>query len=181
MTHGTVFRAIRLNVERMDELIDELLHLSRIGQRELQFQQVSMKNLVEETLIEMKPDIPEHAGIHVEDLPDCHADLVLMHQVLINLISNALKFSSGRAQPEITIGNRSGSYFVKDNGVGFDMEYSEKMFGVFQRLHTEKEFEGSGVGLAIVERIIQRHGGEIQVRSAPGEGGAFYFSIEVPA
>ena len=118
----------------------------------------------------------------VADSPDCQADPVLLQQVLTNLISNALKYSRQRSPALIEIGTRFKegrlAYFVKDNGAGFEMEYAHKLFGVFQRLHRAEEFEGIGVGLAIVQRIIQRHGGRVWAEGVPDQGATFHFTLE---
>jgi light-regulated signal transduction histidine kinase (bacteriophytochrome) len=117
----------------------------------------------------------------IDELPETYADPIYIKQVWINLISNAIKFSSLKAEPEIRIGGTTESgynvYFVKDNGVGFNPEYSHKLFGVFQRLHKATEFEGNGVGLAIVQRIIHRHGGKVWAEGNEGKGATFYFSL----
>ena len=119
--------------------------------------------------------------VTVQQLPVCVADAVLLRQVFSNLIGNAVKFTEKTAAPRIEIGAREENgttvYYVRDNGAGFDMAYADKLFGVFQRLHTQEEFEGTGVGLAIVQNIIQRHGGKIWANSHPGEGTVISFSL----
>jgi light-regulated signal transduction histidine kinase (bacteriophytochrome) len=121
------------------------------------------------------------ASIRLTDLPEAVGDESMLRQVLTNLISNALKFSRQAATPTVEIGaRREGEetiYFVRDNGVGFDMKYAPKLFKVVQRLHNAEQFDGTGVGLAIVQRIIQRHGGHVWAESQPGEGAAFFFSL----
>jgi light-regulated signal transduction histidine kinase (bacteriophytochrome) len=117
----------------------------------------------------------------VGDLPDCPADPVLLRQVLANLIGNAMKYSSKNDFPRIELGsffnNGLTVYFVKDNGIGFDMKYADKLFAVFQRLHDGKQFEGTGVGLAIAQNIIQRHGGKIWAEAEPDKGATFFFTL----
>jgi light-regulated signal transduction histidine kinase (bacteriophytochrome) len=119
--------------------------------------------------------------VHMEPLPDYHGDPGLLRQVLSNLFSNALKFTRKTAGPRIVVGslNQDGDhvYFVRDNGAGFDMRHARKLFGVFQRLHSASEFEGTGIGLSIVHRIVQRHGGRIWAEAAINEGATFYFTI----
>jgi len=124
-------------------------------------------------------------GVQIGELPDCFADRALLEQVLINLLSNAIKFSAGRDDPRIEVGAlRQGAdlvYYVRDNGVGFDMRYADRLFGVFQRLHPPESFEGTGIGLSIVHRIITRHGGRVWADSRPGDGSTFYFSLPRPS
>ncbi len=127
------------------------------------------------------PEIREQIDFHVSSLPPAVGDSTLIHQVWMNLISNAIKFSSKRDRPVIEVGfQRSAQkiiYFVRDNGAGFDMQYADKLFGVFQRLHSEKEFEGTGVGLAIVQRLVHRHGGKVWAESQMDKGTTFYFTL----
>jgi light-regulated signal transduction histidine kinase (bacteriophytochrome) len=129
---------------------------------------------------------PEHAGrrikISVTELPDCQADPMLLQQVYANLLSNAFKYTRERNPALIEIGSRDVKgkrvYFVKDNGAGFEMEYAHKLFGVFQRLHRADQFEGTGVGLAVVQRIIHRHGGKVWAEAEPGKGATFSFTLD---
>ena len=127
------------------------------------------------------PEILEKLEFTIEQLPLTNADPTFIKQVWINLISNAIKFSSLKMKPEIKIGgykeNNYNVYYISDNGVGFNPEYTHKLFGVFQRLHKADEFEGTGVGLAIVQRIIHRHGGKVWAESKEGRGATFYFSL----
>jgi len=193
---------IRRNARRMGMLIDDLLSFSRLGRKELHKSPVDMRELVVEVLQELdvfSGDADEKGGVRIEvrELPPAHADQSLLRQVWTNLISNALKYSAKSAEPAVIIGSVGGAgvgagavasggaggtedgcvYFVRDNGVGFDMEYVGKLFGVFQRLHSDQEFEGMGVGLAIVQRIISRHGGRVWAEGEPGKGATFYFSL----
>jgi len=119
--------------------------------------------------------------ITIEEMPLCRADPTLLKQVYANLVANALKFTRSREVARITIGSREDAgervYFVRDNGVGFDMRYADKLFGVFQRLHRAEEYEGTGVGLAIVQRIVHRHGGRIWAEAALGQGATFWFTL----
>jgi light-regulated signal transduction histidine kinase (bacteriophytochrome) len=145
-----------------------------------------MRALVDRVLANLNERIQE-GGVELRmgDLPDSIADGALLEQVYTNLIANALKFSAGRTPPRIEIGSfqEPGEYvyFVRDNGVGFDMSYAERLFGVFQRLHSQAEFEGTGIGLSIVHRIIRRHGGRTWAEGKLHAGATFYFSLPVRA
>jgi len=172
---------VRDNSQRMGRLIDDLLAFSRLGRKPLSNTLIDMKRLVEEVLEEVEtPDgkTPEFA---VEILPPVQGDAVLVKQVWANLLANAVKFSSKREQPVIEVSGREDGaenvYCVKDNGAGFDMQYYDKLFGVFQRLHGATEFPGTGVGLAIVQRVVTRHGGRVWAEGKVNQGAAFYFSM----
>jgi signal transduction histidine kinase len=173
---------IRDNTNRMGFLVDDLLAFSRLGRQSVAKSELNMDGLVREVMDEALRDhkgrVPE---ICIENLPTARADLGLLRQVWTNLISNAIKYSSKSPQPMVTVsGQRSASgstYVVKDNGVGFSMAYAEKLFGVFQRLHRADEFEGTGVGLAIVHRIISRHGGRVWADGKVNEGATFSFTL----
>jgi PAS domain S-box-containing protein len=174
---------ISQSAKRMGVLIDDLLAFSRIGIAGLQKTEVSLDELVRETLSDFEVETKDRKVIWtIHALPVVWADLALLRLVLVNLISNALKFTSGRAEARIEIGTAPvGSagmvIFIRDNGAGFDPEYTEKLFGVFQRLHSQEEFEGTGIGLANVQRIILRHGGRTWAEGAVDVGATFYFSI----
>ena len=173
---------LRENAIMMGKLIEGLLEFSRKSHQSLQLQPVKPEALVQAVLLDMQYEYPEHSTeIIIGELPECTADPILLKQVFQNLISNAFKFSSKVEQPVIEIGSKimdnENVYYIKDNGAGFDMQYAERLFGVFQRLHRADEFEGTGVGLAIVQRIIHRHGGEIWVQSTVNQGTTFYFTI----
>ncbi|MFC0773375.1 PAS domain S-box protein [Terrimonas alba] len=171
------------NVRRMGQLIDDLLNLSRQGRRELNFRQINMAKLVESVIAEQDIPKPDKLITQVGKLEPAFCDNSLIRQVWINLISNAIKYSAGRDNPKIEINSvESGNeiiYSVKDNGVGFNMQYADKLFGVFQRLHKMTEFEGTGVGLALVHRIITRHGGKVWAEAEVDKGATFYFSLPV--
>jgi len=173
--------ATRRNLARMNELIDDLLNLAMVGRRPLEKQPVSLWELVRQILNELHASPSVVYQVSPDELGQAHADPALLKQALTNLLSNALKFSRGATPPVVTIGSdyRSGQrvYFVRDNGVGFDMQYAEKLFGVFERLHNAAEFEGTGVGLAIVKQIIERHGGRVWAEATPGAGATFYFTL----
>jgi signal transduction histidine kinase len=171
---------IRSNVRRMGLLIDDLLKFSRLSRKELDTQAVDMASLVRNVLDDLARS-RQHPQIRMNELPTAQGDIDLLRQVWINLIDNAIKYSGKRPKPRIEIsGHQAGDetrYTVRDNGVGFDMAYADKLFGVFQRLHRQDEFEGTGVGLAIVQRVIHRHGGRIWAEAAPDGGAAFHFTL----
>jgi light-regulated signal transduction histidine kinase (bacteriophytochrome) len=171
---------VRASTQRMGQLIDDLLAFSRLGRQALHTQTVAPNALIQSVLIELLPDSAGHpVDLVVGDLPECQADPALLRQVFANLLSNALKYSRPRALARIEVGwsARARAYFVQDNGAGFDMRYVDKLFGVFQRLHTDETFEGTGVGLAIVHRIIQRHGGRVWAEAQVDQGATFYFTL----
>lgn len=173
---------IRSNAERMGQLIDDLLAFSRLGRRELERLDVDMialaRSVVEE-LSELEPG--RSLTVSIGDLGPAWGDRMMLRQVLVNLISNAFKFTRHRSEATVEVGSGAAGnetvYFVRDNGVGFDMKYASKLFQVFQRLHGPSEFEGTGVGLAIVQRIVQRHGGRVWTEARLGEGATFYFAL----
>jgi PAS domain S-box-containing protein len=174
---------IKTNTKRMGTLIDDLLNFSKLGRKEIQTSHVDMNQLVETSINDLRLEGSEFQKITVNKLPPVTADFGLMKHVMINLIGNALKYSSKKEQPRIEVSARLENndivFSVADNGVGFDMAYAAKLFGVFQRLHSDEEFEGTGVGLAIVQRIIHRHHGKIWAESKMNEGATFYFSLPV--
>jgi len=177
----SIIESIRYNGEKMGNLIDELLAFSRLGRKEIARTKVSMKELTDAVLSELSVTFPHHAKIAVGRLPSIATDYTLMYQVMFNLVSNALKYSGKKTEPVIEISaiekNGKTCFVVKDNGAGFDMRFADKLFGVFQRLHAESDFEGNGVGLAIVHRIITKFGGEIWAEGKVNEGATFYFTI----
>ena len=172
---------IQYNAQKMGTLIDDLLSFSRLGRKEVQKSDINVTELLEGVFIELGKVIKHNASIKMEQLLDISADYALINQVFYNLISNAIKFSSKKESPEIVISsekkNNEVIYKICDNGAGFDMKYGNKLFGVFQRLHTDAEFEGTGVGLAIVQRIVTKHGGKVWAEATPGQGACFYFAI----
>ncbi|HZE99844.1 MAG TPA: response regulator [Planctomycetota bacterium] len=170
------------SVDRMDQLIKDLLRMSQLGRQPLAKRNVRMSALVAEVLHDLKKEQGDRADIvRVADLSDAECDPGLLKQVFTNLLSNAVKFTRLKEHPTVEVGCRKEGqdqvYFVRDNGAGFDMKYSEKLFAVFQRLHSQKDFEGTGVGLSIVHRIIQRHGGRVWAEGKVDEGATFYFSL----
>ncbi len=167
---------------RMGQLVDDLLAFSRLGRQHLRRQPVVTRRLVEECLDELMPLVAaRHIETRVGDLPPCDGDPGLLRQVWLNLLANAVKYSGKREAAVVEIGatpTPEGTvYFVKDNGAGFDMRYAHKLFGVFQRLHRAEEFEGTGIGLALVQRIIHRHGGRVWAEGEPGKGATFWFTV----
>jgi PAS domain S-box-containing protein len=175
-------RVIMSNAKHMGQLIDDLLNLSRLGRAKLSVKYSDMQEIVEEVVEAIKVMAPNvNAEIKIGFLKAVECDPSLMRQVWMNLISNAIKYSRKKEHPLIEIAcnvtDDNVVYYIKDNGVGFDMKYSHKLFGVFQRLHKTSEFEGTGVGLALVQRIIIKHGGNIWADSKPDEGAVFYFTL----
>ncbi|MBU4487119.1 MAG: PAS domain S-box protein [Candidatus Delongbacteria bacterium] len=173
---------IRTNIHKMDSLINDLLSFSRLSRTEMEFSRIDMALLADSTYHETaSSDIQEKFIFSISKLPDAFGSKTLMRQVWINLISNAIKFTLPRDIRKIEIGSYrekdSNIYFIKDSGVGFNAEYGHKLFEVFQRLHNSNEFEGTGIGLAIVQHIIQRHGGKVWAEAKINEGATFYFSI----
>jgi light-regulated signal transduction histidine kinase (bacteriophytochrome) len=166
----------------MGHLVDDLLAFARLGRQPLSKRDVATARLVEQLVREVRQ---VHEGrsvtVRVQQLPDLCADPGLIRQVFVNLIDNAFKYTRGRAEGHIEIGSRSSDgqqiFFVRDDGVGFDMKYADKLFGVFQRLHRAEDFEGTGVGLAIVHRIVSRHGGRVWAEGAVGQGAVFNFTL----
>ncbi len=177
-----LLQIIRNNAHRMGHLIDDLLDFSRMGRKELDRTKVDMNALVGHVRQELiAQEVNRKIEFTVKPLKEVHGDLSMMRQVWINLISNALKYSRKQEVSRIEIGCKSEDnhtvYYIQDNGVGFDMKYSDKLFGVFQRLHKVEEFDGTGVGLALVHRIISRHGGKIWAEAQINEGATFFFFI----
>ena len=174
---------ISQSAKQMGDLIDDLLAFSRIGQSEMQKTEVDLNELVRETLGDFQAETKgRNIAWKIHPLPAVRADRALLRMVLVNLISNAVKFTGTRAEAKIEIGCGSGGdgetvIFIRDNGAGFDPRYADKLFGVFQRLHSRDEFEGTGIGLANVQRIIQRHGGRAWAEGVVDGGATFYFSI----
>jgi len=167
---------------RMSELVDDLLNLARIGRQELKREPTPLSGLVEEVFAEIKRETKDRAiSWHIEPLPEVECDSGLMKQVFANLLSNAVKYTRPRSLAVIEVGcrrvNGHKAVFVRDNGVGFNMKYVDKLFGVFQRFHRAEEFEGNGVGLATVDRIIRKHGGRIWADAAVDKGATFYFTV----
>jgi len=173
------------NTVQMGRLVDDLLAFSRLGRQPLTKQRVAAGTIIEQVVSELQRQAEGRSVIvSVGELPQIWGDPSLLKQVFINLIGNAFKYTRQRADAAIEIGTCTiggeQAFFVRDNGAGFDMQYANQLFKVFQRLHRAEDFEGTGVGLAIVQRIIQRHGGRIWAEAAVDEGATFYFTTEVP-
>ena len=172
------------NAGRMGQLIDDLLDFSRLGRKTLAYSQINVGQMVAGIIKEHTAQRPKVVKWVVGELNDMYADASMMRQVWENLISNAIKYSAKEGNPVIEVGcfPKYGTtvYYIKDNGVGFDMKYSDKLFKVFQRLHGNHEFAGTGVGLALAHRIISKHNGDIWAESKPNEGACFYFYINNP-
>lgn len=173
---------VRENSQKMNRLITDILSFSRISRQPLVRQSLSVKNLVEQVIEDLSV-LREGRVVHfsVTELPECKADPALLKQVLVNLLQNAIKYTSTRTEAYIEVGHfmndSQAVYYVRDNGVGFNMKYVSQLFGVFQRLHTDEEFAGTGVGLAIVHRIILRHGGRVWAEAESDKGATFFFTV----
>ena len=168
--------------KRMGRLIDDLLAFSRIGREQMGTRPVDMADLARTVFESVTAALPGPVPrFELKPLPQAHGDLAMLRQVFANLIGNAVKFSRRQPAPVIEVGGEDGvgetSYYVKDNGAGFDEQYRDKLFGVFQRLHSEEEFEGTGVGLALVQRVVHRHGGKVWAEGKPGQGATFHFTL----
>lgn len=165
----------------MGQLIDDLLEFSRLGRRPISAREIDMTALATAAVRELATDRDRASAVKLNPLASALGDPALIKQVWINLLSNAIKFSSGRDKPEIEVSSHANGthnvFCVKDNGAGFDMQYYDKLFGVFQRLHRSEEFSGTGVGLALVHRVLSRHGGSIWAEGEVGKGATFYFAL----
>jgi len=177
-----LLKAVRENAGKMAQLIEDLLAFARVSTKELKKSEIDMKALAEKTFWELSADIAmRKVQLRVDTLLPAWGDPPLVRQVFVNLLSNAVKFTAQRSDAIIEIGEgrdeHGNVYFVKDNGAGFDMKYSGKLFGLFNRVHLHKEYKGTGVGLAIVKRIIEKHGGCVWAEGEPGSGATFYFYL----
>jgi hypothetical protein len=173
---------VSTSTRQMGTLIDDLLTLSRLGRAEMTLSEIDMKDLAQAVFRELQRDGPERKlELVIHDLAPARGDRSLIRQVLVNLVSNAIKYTRPREVGVIQVGSRKEKdetiFYVQDNGVGFNPKYKNKLFGVFQRLHSAEEFEGTGVGLAIVQRIVLRHGGRVWAEGKVGEGAAFFFTL----
>jgi light-regulated signal transduction histidine kinase (bacteriophytochrome) len=177
----SVLDIINKNALRMDGFIDDLLRFSKLGKEKIVLNEIDVRKEVSTILNDLRASSQRNADIILHDLPPILADQNMFVQVWTNLLSNAFKFTAKVEKPKIEIGCRTGetevTYYVRDNGVGFDMKYADRLFGVFQRLHKASEFEGTGVGLSIVQRIISKHGGRVWAEGEINEGATFYFAM----
>ena len=177
-----LLNVIRSNTQNMGQLIDDLLVFSQLSRKEMQSTDIDMQALAQAVFQEIKSTAAERkVQLRINKLPPARGDRSMIRQVFVNLISNAIKFTKAKKTAVIEVGSKvegnSSVYFVKDNGVGFEMQYVDKIFGVFQRLHTVEEFEGTGVGLALVQRIIRRHGGHVSAEGKVNKGATIYFTL----
>jgi light-regulated signal transduction histidine kinase (bacteriophytochrome) len=177
-----LLNVVRENTKKMGQLIDDILLLSRAGRQEMRISQVDVESLVKNIFDELKPSIEDRdVQLEIKSLPPAYSDRTLINQVFTNLISNSIKFTGIREKAIVEVGAKEGKnenvYYVKDNGAGFDMKYVNKLFGLFQRLHSADEFEGTGVGLSIVQRIVRRHGGRVWGEGKIDEGATIYFTL----
>lgn len=175
-------KTIARNASRMGQLIDDLLNFSRLGRTQIKVAEVDMRGLVDQVIDEFQSaDMIKFAKVSVSSIDNARGDASLIKQVWVNLLSNAIKYSSKKESPIVEVGmitdSKVPTWYVKDNGAGFSMEYASKLFGVFQRLHKQDEFDGTGVGLALVQRIIVRHGGKVWAESKLNEGATFFFTL----
>ncbi len=180
-----LINVVSSEARRMGQLIDDLLDFSRLGRQKMGPTEVDMASLARAEFQNQILATPGTAArLELGPLNAAHGDPAMLRQVFANLLSNAIKFSRPQPMPVVEVGCRPGNgettYYVKDNGVGFDEKYRHKLFGVFQRLHSEAEFEGTGVGLALVQRVIQRHGGKVWAESKPNQGATFFFTLPIP-
>jgi len=170
------------SAKRMSQLIEDLLKFSRMGRMALTMNKINMDDLFEEVLKDFSEEITTgKISLTKSPLPEITGDRAMLRVVITNLLSNSIKFTAKTANPEIKIGyetfDNNKTFYVRDNGAGFDMHYAGKLFNVFQRLHNEHDFEGTGVGLATVQNIIHRHGGTIRAEGKPDQGACFYFTL----
>jgi light-regulated signal transduction histidine kinase (bacteriophytochrome) len=177
-----VCAVIHHQTQWMGELIDDLLSLSRLSRTEMHMVPIDMEALARLAFDELATaEAQERLDFHLDPLPPAVGDPTMIRQVWMNLLSNAIKFSANQERAVIRVSGRQEAketvYSVRDNGAGFEMEYADKLFRVFQRLHSKREFEGTGVGLAIVQRVIRRHGGRVWAESEVGQGATFYFAL----
>ena len=166
----------------MNQLISDLLSFSRVSTKEILKHDFNMEELAQKLVNELTPTIGERdIKFEIRQMPPAYGDLFMINQVLSNLLSNAIKFTYTKETAMIETGgyieNNENVYYVRDNGIGFDMKLSDRLFGLFQRIHSSQEVEGTGIGLVIVKNIIEKHGGRVWAEGKPGEGATFYFTL----
>jgi PAS domain S-box-containing protein len=178
-----IIDVLKSNATRMGKLIDDLLAFSKLGRKEVRRTEIDMAELTQHVISDVIKLTPYNSKVTVGELPPMLGDYGLIYQVMFNLVANAMKYSSKKKLPLVEIFSETRDnelvVCVKDNGAGFDMKYADKLFGIFQRLHTQDEFEGTGVGLAIIQRIIHKHGGQVWVKAKPDQGAQFFFKVPV--
>jgi two-component system sensor kinase len=177
-----LLKTICSNSQNMGRLIDDLLAFSRLGRQEMRPAEIKMSELAAAVCAELTATAPERKlQLNLQPLPPARGDQSMIRQVFVNLLSNAIKFTGPKDVAVIEVGaaeeENHNVYYVKDNGVGFEMKYADKLFGVFERLHGDDEFAGTGVGLAFVQRILRRHGGRVWAEGKVGEGATVYFTL----
>jgi light-regulated signal transduction histidine kinase (bacteriophytochrome) len=174
-------RIVQRNSGRMSQLMDDFLAFFRVARKDVKQDKILMSAIAREAMATISVDSKRVIDFKVAALPAAKGDAAMVLQVFVNLISNAVKFTAGRERAEIEIGfvpdKNPVVYYVKDNGVGFNMKYYSRLFGVFERLHRREEFEGTGIGLAIVQKIVQRHGGTVWAEAEIEKGATFYFTL----
>jgi len=174
-------RTIQRNSGRMTQLMDDFLAFFRVARKDVKQEKIAMTSIAREAIATMQVDAKRQIEFKVSTLPAAKGDPAMVLQVFVNLVSNAVKFTALREKAEIEIGvlpaRTPSVYYVKDNGVGFNMQYYSRLFGVFERLHRREEFDGTGIGLAIVQKIVQRHGGSVWAEAVVDKGATFYFTL----
>ena len=173
---------INNSAKKMNQLIGDLLSFSRVSITEILKYDFNMEELAQKLVDDLTPTIAERdIKFEIKQMPSAYGDLFMMNQVLLNLLSNAIKFTQTRETAMIEAGgyseNNENVYYVRDNGIGFDMKLSDRLFGLFQRIHSSQEVEGTGLGLVIVKNIIEKHGGRVWAEGKPDEGATFYFTL----
>ncbi len=176
-----LLQTIETNAQQMGKLIDDLLSFSRTGRQQMKIESVNNLTLVKNVIDDLKKTSTANVNFQIKEILSAQGDSSLLKQVWVNLLSNAIKFTKSKEKPIVEIGSNGDvdniTYYVKDNGIGFDMKYKNKLFQVFQRLHDPQEYEGTGVGLALVQHIVNRHGGKSWADGKTGEGATFYFTL----
>ncbi len=173
---------IEASAKKMSQLIDDLLSFAKVSTREVRRSEIDMQALTEKAIEELKPVMKERAiRFEVDGLPPAYGDMPMLRQVIVNFLTNAIKFTRTRETPVIEVGGykkeRENVYYVRDNGVGFDSQFSDRLFGLFHRMHASQQFEGTGIGLFMIKQIIEKHGGRVWAEGEPDKGATFYFGL----